>query len=467
MVQWADFPFDQRMYADADETILSKAVATVENAFANAAGGHSRFPGLTPFSSFPGQRVYLDVWRDNIIAATSEGRVYLISKTGAAQDVTGVPLSGGRRTIFTATEDQVVMASGGPIISLSSSKTQLLSRDAPDSSHVAFIDGYLLATEPYSGRFFYSDPGQYTVWNPLSVFTANGKPDDLVSMVVTPFRELMLAGSDHIEQWESLPSGTQPFSRRWSTGEGVEYPYTLIADKTGTFGVNKRFEFVRFFGQISQDQGADIGLVLENIDDWTDAWAAELSVKGQKLFLLQMPKATNVHGTPGVTLVLDTRSKKWSFLFGWDAQQSVPTRWPGWSTVRAWGKVFCGITGGIAVFDNDNYEVLGQTLPFLVRTGHVSKFGPSRIDDLRIRMRRGEGGYNTTVEPLVGIRVNRDNLGFDQWCFEPLGLAGQREMVIHFGGQGYADTWQFEIMVSDNVPVEFVDMQIYVEEARW
>ena len=455
------------MYASADEAILSKAVAAVENAYENAAGGFSRFPGLTMFSPFAANRVYLSPWRDDLVACTDGGKTFRIARDGTATDATGVPISGGQRVVFSQTEDQLVMAAGGPIISLSGSQTQLLSEQAPFTTHVAFLEGYLLAIEALSESFFYSDPGVYTTWNPLSEFAANSKPSPLKAMSVSPYGELLLAKTDSVEQYELLPNGTQPFTRRWATGEGIAYPYTMVADKTGTYGVNQRFEFIRFYGQISLDQGGDVGLVLEKVDDWTDAWAQELAVKGQKTIILQMPNATNAHGTKGITLVLDYRARKWSFLYGWDPANSVCTRFPVWSVARQWGKVFAGVPGGVAVFDDDNYQILGGNYPFLARSGHVDAFGPSRIDDVRLRLRRGAGQYGAKQQPLIGLRVNRDNLGFDQWQYEPLGLPGQREMTVHFGGQGAADAWQFEIIVTDNVPVELVKMETYVERLRW
>lgn len=468
MVEWADFPWDARVYANADETILSKALATVENGYANAAGGHSRFPGLTPFvTGLGGSRTYVYQWRDNLLAATDQGRVFRIGKDGHYDDVTGVPISGGARVVFAATDDdRVCMAAGGPIISLHGDKTKILSTEAPLSTHVAYLQGYLIAIEPGTGRFYYCDPGAYETWNPLSVFTAEAKPEPLVAVTVTPYGELLLAGTEHIEQFELLANGNQPFTRRWSTGQGVQYPYTLVADWTGTYGVNNRFEFVRFYGQISQDQGTDIGLVLEKIDDWQEAWAAELSAKGEKTIVLQCPNATNVYGTKGVTLLLDYRARRWSFLFGWDDARRRPGRWPGWSVARAWGRVYCGVADGVSLVDADAYLVNGRPYQFLIRSGHVDKFGPSRIDDVRLRLRRGLGDYGGVV-PKIGMRWNRDNEGFDQWQWEDLGAPGERNMVIRWGGQGIANTWQCEIAVIDNVPVEIVGQQIYVERMRW
>lgn len=455
------------MYASADEAILSSAVAAIENGYENEAGGMSRFPGLTPFASFPGNKTYLTTWQDNLIAATDLGRVYRVSKLGAVQDVTGVPLSGGGRAIFSKTEDQLVMAAGGPILQLLGNQTQILSNEAPQSTHIAFLSGYLIAIEPYSGRFYYCDPGQYTTWNALSVFTANAKAQFVGAITITPFNEMLLAGPDAIEQWELLANGNQPFARRWTTGEGIYAPYTLLADKVGTFGINPRFEFVRFAGQVSQDQSDDVGLTLQKIDDWSEAWSVECSTKGQKFFILQMPNATNAYGSKGVTLAFDYRDRKFSFLYGWDKTIRQPTRWPGWSAQRQWGKVFVGVPGGIAVLDDENYTLQGSLYPFLIRSGHVDDWGPSRIDDVKIRLKRGIGNYGGR-RPRVGIRVNRDNLGFDQWTFEDLGDPGERTMEIRFGGQGTVDgTWQFEIAVTDDVPVEFVSMQVFVERLRW
>ena len=468
MAQWAVLPWDERLYADADETILSKANADVENAFANLAGGFSRFPGIKHFVDLPGQRVYLFAYRGNLIAATDRAQVWQVGADASVKNLTGVPLNGGKRVIFAETDDMLTMAAGGPILKLARDKTERLGGNPPNATtHVVYIDGYLMAIERNTGHFTFSNPGAVETWDPLSVFSADAKPDNLTAAVVTPFREILMAGQQSIEQYEALPNGTQPFSRRWATGGGLQFPYTLVATQSGTYGMNDRYEFARFYGQVAQDQGTDVKLIFETIDDWTEAWAGEIAIaKGQEFIVLQAPFATNKHGTKGVTLLLDYRAKKWSFLYGWDAKGSVPTRLPIWSIVRLGNRTYVGVDGGIGILDNDTYQVLGRTQRFLIRSGHIDKFGPSRFDDIRVRMRRGDGpveGQN----PRVGLRVNRDNLGFDQWQFEPLGLSGQREMTVRFGPQGYADTWQFELQVTDDVPVEFVKMEAFVERARW
>src|SRR5207253_2763042 len=160
------------------------------------------------------------------------------------------------------------------------------------------------------GRFFHTAPGVSSSWNPLDVFTAEGKPDDLNALLVTQFREVLMCGEDSIEQFERTQSGDRPFFRRWASGDGLAFPYTLVEADQGVWGVNKKREFVRFSGQTYQQRSDDVGAVLMAIDDWTDAWASALIVDGQKYILLQAPRAATPYGTRGLTLLYDYRARR-------------------------------------------------------------------------------------------------------------------------------------------------------------
>jgi hypothetical protein len=469
MPQWADFPWKAAMFANADESILRQAPAAAENCYANAAGGFSRFPGLKQFASMPGAgRVVLHPWKNELLAVGQDGRVRLVRRDGTFEDRTGAPLVGTGRPVFAATDEQIVIASGGPLISLSRDKTEILSQEAPNSTHVAFIDSYLVAIEAFSGRFSYCDPGQYRVWNPLSVFSADGKPDDLNACVVTPFRELLLCGEDSIEQFERLQSGTVPFYRRWSTGEGLAFPYTLVADVAGTYGVNMRREFVRFSAQVSREQSENVALALEEVDDWTDAWADTINIKGQRFVILQAPHAYVQHyNVRGLTLIFDYRTRKWAFLWGWDDAAGTPARWPGWSIASQWGKTLVGVDNGVAELDVNTFDNLGKPQRVLLRSAHVDDFNRSRIDNVQLRLRRGFVPYGAERQAKVAMRMIRDNGRATEWAWRDMGAPGENEMVLRYGGFGYAATWQMEIMCSDPVPFEFVRAQVYVERVSW
>lgn len=468
MAQWAKFDWKEPLFANADESILRVAPAAAENVYANKAGGFSRFPGLAMWLPLPGAgRVYVHGWRENLIAVTEGGRFYRIGQEpDQIQDVTGTPLSGGQRPVFTSTEDELVVAAGGPLLRLARDRTEELADTAPPSTHAAFIDGFLIAIENFSGRFWHCDPGEYRVWNDLSVFTAEGKPDDLNSCIVTPYRELLLGGVDSIEQFERLQNGDRPFYRRWATGEGVAEPYTLVADVAGTYGVNSNREFVRFSAQISRETSENVAMSLEAVDDWTDAWAETLALAGQRFIVLQAPKASNFYGTKGVTFLFDYRTKRWSFLWGWNAAAGLPARWPGWSVTRAFNRTFVGVENGIAVLDMATRDNLGQPQRTLIRSAHIDDFGPSRVDNVRVRLKRGLGGYGV-APPRIALRMIRDNMHPTSWVYRDLGAAGVSDMVLEFGAMGTADTWQMEIMLADAADFQLVGSMIQVERLSW
>lgn len=468
MAQWARFDWKEPLFSNADEAILRVAPAAAENVYANRAGGFSRFPGLANWLDLPSAgRVYVHNWRENLIAVTESGRIYRIGRTpDTLQDVTGTPLSGGKRPVFTGTEDELVIAAGGPLLRVARDRSEELSDTAPPSTHAAFIDGYLVAIEPYSGRFWHCDPGDYRVWNDLSVFTAEGKPDDLNSCIVTPYRELLLGGTDSIEQFERLQSGSRPFYRRWATGEGVAEPYTLVADVAGTYGVNSNREFVRFSSQISKEMSENIAMSLEAVDDWTDAWAETIAISGQRFVILQAPHTSTFYGTRGATFLFDYRARRWSYLWGWNSPAGVPGRWPGWSVAKAFNRVFVGVENGIAVMDMTASDNLGQPQRVVIRSGHVDEFGPSRIDNVRLRLKRGLGAYGAQP-PRVALRMIRDNARPTSWVYRDLGAPGHSEMVVEFGGMGMANTWQMEILLADAADFQMVGALVLVERLGW
>ncbi len=471
MAQWADFPIDKALFTNADETILSNANAAMENCYMNEAGGQSRWPGRKPFVRFSGTKTYLSKWRNNLIAVTDEGRVFRIDEAGNMQDVTGVPISGGQRVTFAKTEDELVMAAGAEIIRLANDRTEILSEDAPLATHVGYIDGYLLANERFSGRFFRSDVGQYRKWDLLAFFTASGQPDDVTALVVTPYRELLLAGQESIEQWEPV-TGQQPFARRWSSGEGIEAPYTLISTDDGTFGINPLREFIRYNQQVAVPESNAIGGSLEALDDLSEAWCARIHIKGQKFIVLVAPNATNPYGTTGFAAAFDYRARRWNNLYDLDQDTGIAERWIPWSHQQIWGRHFVGVAGGVQELTPKNFcgcNVDGQEeiVRMLVRTGHVDKWNRSRIDNFRLRLRRGTTGNQDDPIARVGLRVNKDNKGFGRWKFKSLGRFGQREMVIEFGALGSAFTWQMEYMITDPVASEIVNAKALVERLGW
>jgi hypothetical protein len=283
-----------------------------------------------------------------------------------------------------------------------------------------------------------------------------------VALLVTEFGEALLAGKASIEQHEPFPGGDRPFFRRWSVGQGVSAPYTLVSADNGVWAVNRLGEFVRFSGQSSKPQSDDVALLLSKVDNFSDAWAALTNnLFGQKFIVLTLPQATNPYGTKGLTLLFDIRQKRWSFLYGWDDDLKLPSLYLMNSYHALWGRHFAGgYNGEILEFDDTVFTNDGMIQPMLYRTAHNDQFGRIRLDDLRMRIKRGVGGYNDPDPPLIQLRVRRDALAWGKWQMKSLGFAGQNDPYIYFGQQGLGHTFQFEYRVTDPVNVQIAAMQI-------
>lgn len=459
---WTPLPLDKPLFANLDENAVGGGYLTaIENGFQNELGGHTRFPGLEEVVDLGGDhRVFLHDFNDNLVAATQNGQVYTIDRSYTATNVTGLPVSGGRRPIFAKSDRDLFIAAGGPIVRLRADKTEVLSSDAPDAIFVGWIDNFTIAVETNSGRFYHSNAGSPDVWDPLDTFAADGSPDNINSMIITPFRELMLGGPDSVEQFDRLPTGDVPFFRRWSVGDGVKLPYVVLFADNALWTINKLTELVRFSGQQSVAASNEVGRLLEQIDDWSEAWFGgypdhPLHILGQKFILLQAPNATNVYGTKGVTLCYDYRQKRFFSLYGWDSLNGVPSRWPGWSHWRLWDTTFVGGEGKIYKLTDNTYRhgSASALQRWLVRTSHMStRSAGMQIARFRLRVVRGVGGSATA--PSIRVRCSRDSRPFGPWISRSLGRAGDRVQIIEFGSFGNGATFQFEISSADDCRID-------------
>lgn len=453
-----------KLFLNAKEAMLSQGTAALENAYQNELGGISRFPGLTDFITLGGQAsTYLGEWKGDLVAV-SGSRVWRITETGAATEVTGAPVSGFGRVVFGKTTDELLMAAGGKIIRLAGEKTEVLSADAPLSTHVGYIGGYAVAIEANTGLFYHSGANSFRTWDPIDVFAADAHPDFLSALLITPYQEILLAGPDSLEQFDRLAAGsTTPFGRRWGIVAGVYAPYTLVFADNTPWCVNSMQEFVRLAGQSAVPVSDDIrGNVLEPVDNWEGTWATPISIAGQKFILLQLPEATNSYGSKGITLLFNYRQQKWSTLFGWDTAQHKPTGWRGVSYYHLWGRHFVGGKGNIYELKTDVYQDAGSLQRVLWRSGHLD-VGTVRLDNLSLRIKRGLANSNAT-RSLVSVRVLLGGRNWTKWRRQELGRFGENEMWVDFGMFGCGSTFQIEIDMTDAAEFELAQAKAFVTD---
>lgn len=465
MTKWVDVPLNRKLFKNLDEEVLTSTFSALENCFVTEGGGISRFPCLKEFCDLPNNSdVFLGRYDDDLIAVTRDGQTYIVDSEGGYKAIEGDTVAGGLRTSFARTRDGLMMTAGAQIIKFDGTKNEVLSNDAPLSTFVGFLDGYLLAVEKESGLFHHSRPNDFKTWNGDDIFAVDGSPDNISAMLITPFNEILFAGEESVEQYERYVGSNVAFFRRWAIGDGIIEPYTLCHIDNGAWGLNSRMEFIRFSGQTSQSVSDDIQkeiedkYSLENIANRQNAWAAPCYTKGQKFIILQLPDATNKYGNKGMTLVFDIRRRQWFELFGWDAENGTPKLWEGRSVFQMRGKTYVGGQGKIYTFCNDTFEINNDPQRIYIRTAHFNNAGTIRVNRVRLTLKRGVGTYD--FNPKIMFRSNPDNRGWSNLQTREMGKIGDGLLYLEFGAQGVADTWQFEISMTDNAAFELRRMQL-------
>lgn len=463
--RWQPLPIYAPVYTNVDETALRNGQAALENGYVTEARGHARFPTLAQWLDLgvPG-RVYLEKVDDELFAATSLGRVFRVGADAVATDVTQTLVTGGGRPVFAPTADGLMIAAGGPIVTMRTGRSTVLDGNPPQTTHVGYVDGYVLAIEPGSARFRFSAAGTFTSWPAINTETANAQHDRLSAILVNDFSEVLAMGPASIEQWERNAGGTRAFYRRWTVADGLYAPYAYCLADNAVFIVNRKRELARISGQLSTPVSRPVQKTLEGAEDWSEAWMDVAEIAGQRFIILQIPHATNAYGTKGITLAYDYAQRRFSFLYGWDAELGMQARWPGWSVRSQWQKTFVGGENGIIYrLDDTDFRQDAGPEHMIGRTGHFDVGHRIAITNLRIRMERGRDTSTGDAPALIQLRMNRDNRGWTPWIGKPLGRAGQRSMEIYFGSLGAANTWQFEYRLLDAMPINLVDISIQSE----
>lgn len=454
--------FTEKLLENVSEAVLSeKGVAACENCYVNDVGGLTRFPFPMTYQEIPfNQPVYLyhKDFRGDLHGVAS-GHAFRFSDD-SAEDLTKFVIAGGKRVVFAETTEELLMVAGGKIGKLKGEETRLLSATAPESTHIGYIDGYLVAATEFGFR--HSPVGDVDgEWDELDTFSAEGQPDDVIALQVTDFNELLLGGPDSLEQFTAA-NGTPPFVRQYTSGPGVfeDAPYTMTFADNRTWYVNSELDFIATTSQLGSVESGAIRASLKRIDNWNGAFTTKINTEEKTFMLLCAPMATNRYGTTGITMLYDLTGRRWLSLYGWDKALGRPTRFDCYSVSHIRGQTYIGGTG--KVYKLGRTADSGTIQRMLWRSGHITMPGMDQfsVEEVIVRAKRGVGGKAGEVAPLIGLRANKNNRGFGRMIRKSLGLVGDKEQKIRFPKIGNCESVQFELEVTDNVDVEIVKMDM-------
>ena len=141
--------------------------------------------------------------------------VYRIDSVGVTVDLGEISNISSQPVGFSQNIFEVLIVSDGlgyVVQEGASTLTEISDAEFPDTTKCDFIDGYGLLIERGSGRFWYTTINDFESISGIDFATAEGSPDDLVSLLVD-HREVWLFGESSTEVWYNVGDNTNPFQR--------------------------------------------------------------------------------------------------------------------------------------------------------------------------------------------------------------------------------------------------------------
>lgn len=453
---WQDFPLALPPNESVEEEQLDQSSATMVDWVPVLVDGKLQLmkrPGLTAWIDL-GTNLPIDglYWWDKqrCVLAVSNGRVWKITDSGGTYaELTGsTALSTGGLASFADNGTLCAIANGANIVTTDlSTLTTMADADAPTTvTHIAYLDGYILATYG-DGRVGYSDLNSMTAWQALSFFTAESRPDDVVAMK-EGFREICAVGRESVEFW--MNDGVNPFSRISGSAQpfGISAPQSLALVGSTWMWLGDKRRFMTMQGRQVTPVSSPYDRVIQRYASVDDAVGYATSIDGYPLYVLNFPTARQ-------TLVYNYETQMWGKWGYWDSARGQYQRYRGqtYCYAKSWNFHLVGdyANGIIYKAARTTFSDDGNTIRSLLRTAPVS-YGTTSTKEsrcFRLRCKRGLGDA-TTADPQIMMRQRIDNkASWQNERWKSLGQVGKHELTIDWRRNGIFKTVQRELIHTD------------------
>jgi hypothetical protein len=241
---------------------------------------------------------------------------------------------------------------------------QITDPDYPGASMVDYLDGYFVFIQPNSQKIWVTALLDGTSVDPLDFVSAEGDPDNIVSMIVD-HREVWVFGTNSTEVWYNAGLSDFPLVRiqgafnelgcaaRYSTAKMNNQVYWLGRDTRGQGIV---YQANGYMGQRISTHA--IEWQIQQYGDISDAVAYTYQQDGHSFYVLSFPSA-------GATWAYDAVTGAWHERAGWS--NGTWTRHRGQTQAFYNGEVLIGDfeNGNIYAYDMDVYTDNGQVQRWL------------------------------------------------------------------------------------------------------
>lgn len=277
-----------------------------------------RAPGLTLLATLP-QGPIRGLWTFNNLAYAVAGeKFYQIDTNWTYVEKGTVAGTGPVSMVDNGT--QIFIACNGPSYIYNSLTDQFAEITDPDFAGavtVGFIDGYFVFNQPNSQKFWVTALLDGTSIDPLDFASAEGSPDNLVSLIVD-HKEIWLFGQNSVEVWYDAGNPDFPLSPiQGAFNEiGCIAPYSVAKLDNGVFWLGAD---ARGRGIVYRSEGYTGKRISTHAVEWqiqlyhnlADAVGYTYQQDGHSFYVLNFPSANT-------TWVYDVATQAWHERAAWE-----------------------------------------------------------------------------------------------------------------------------------------------------
>jgi len=314
-----------------------------------------RCPGLRYLTNV-GQGPIRGLWKfGNFLYVASGGALY---KVDGNYNAINLGMISGSGPVSMVDNGEQLFVACNPEAFIYNAATDVFSQitdpDFPGAVTVGYLDGYFVFNEPNSQRFWVTSLNDGTAIDPLDFASAEGNPDDVVSLVVD-HREVWLFGNNTIEVWYNAGLADFPLARISGAfmETGCLAPYSVAKLDNSVFWLGSD---ARGNGIVYRNNGYNGVRVSTHAVEWhiqkynvlNDAIGYTYQQDGHSFYVLVFP-------TANTTWVYDVATQSWHERAGWDGVNFVRHR--GNCQANYNGEIVIGdwLNGNLYAFDLDVY----------------------------------------------------------------------------------------------------------------
>jgi hypothetical protein len=324
-----------------------------------------RAPGL-PLRAVIGTGPIRGLWQHNSYLYVVSGNTFYQVSSSYVATAKGTVTGTGLVTMAdNGTQIMVAADPDGYIYNTATGAfAQITDPDFPGASVVDYLDGFFVFIEPNSQRVWVTALLDGTSVDPLDFISAEGDPDNLISMIVD-HREVWLFGKSSTEVWYNAGLSDFPLVRIQGAfnelGCAARYSVAKMNNQVYWLGADDRGRGIVYVANGYQGQRISTHAVewqIQQYGSMTDAIGFTYQQDGHSFYVLVFPTAAKAW-------VYDASTGAWHERADWSNGN--------WARYRAQAQVFYNNenlvgdyeNGNLYALDLNNYEYNGETQRWL------------------------------------------------------------------------------------------------------